>query len=181
VLIPAATEECFSEKVERGEKVFGSFNVFFGGSLDIDVRIYGPDGRIVFEDETMQEDSFSFIATISGSYKLCFSNAESTISSKMVSFNLHVGNALAHVNAAKEEHLSPLEGSVIELSGAISGVLDEARYLVQRERFARNTNESTNARIMWWSVFEMIILISLSAWKIFYIRSLFESKGARRY
>lgn len=38
-VVPAADAKCFLEDVERGEKVYGSFNVFAGGALDIDIKV----------------------------------------------------------------------------------------------------------------------------------------------
>jgi len=45
-----------------------------------------------------------------------------------------------------------------------------------REQTHRNTSESTNGRVLWWSVFECLLLIGMSCWQIFYLRRLFEVK-----
>jgi hypothetical protein len=76
------------------------------------------------------------------------------------------------------EHLSPLENSVISLSQGTGSIIDEVKYMTIRERSARNTNESTNARVLWWSIFETLVLISFSVWKMFYLRGFLESKGS---
>ena len=47
----AHSEECFFDKVKMGTKLGLMFEVAEGGFLDIDVRIEGPDGKIVHQGE----------------------------------------------------------------------------------------------------------------------------------
>lgn len=176
VVVTAGAEQCFFDQVKRGDRVFGSFSVFSGGQLDITVRITDPEEKVVFEEEDTSQESFAFVALKDGEYRMCFSNEASTITSKQLSFNLHIGNQLANLDVAKSHHLSPLENSVVSVSQAASQVRDEQKYLITRERYARDTNESTNSRVLWWSILENILLISLSLWKIFYLKGLFEQK-----
>lgn len=37
-------------------------------------------------------------------------------------------------------------------------------------------NESTNARVLWWSIFEALVLVAMSAWQVYYLRRFFEVK-----
>jgi len=45
-----------------------------------------------------------------------------------------------------------------------------------RERAARDTNESTNSRVMWYSILEAVVMFSLGFWQIMYLKSGFEKK-----
>ena len=47
--VDAHAEECFFDKVKTGTKMGLMFEVAEGGFLDIDVRIEGPDGKIVHQ------------------------------------------------------------------------------------------------------------------------------------
>lgn len=176
IMIQSSGEECFFDTAQRGEKVYGSFLVYAGGALDIDVSIDGPDGRTVYSEERLQEQSFSFIAMDSGMYKLCFSNTKSTVTTKMISFNLQVGNSIADHEIAKEEHLTPLENSVILLAQSSKNIKDELRYLKVRDRASRRTNDSTHSRVIWTNIIEMLILVGVSLGKLYYIRTLFQQK-----
>ena len=42
-----------------------------------------------------------------------------------------------------------------QLSELLAQVKDEQGYIVVRERTHRNTAESTNARVKWWSLFQL--------------------------
>jgi hypothetical protein len=79
-----------------------SFNVVAGGFLDIDVKVYGPDNKVVFEAEREKDGAFQFVANTNGEYRLCFGNTMSTVTGKTVSFHMFVGNALAKHHAAKQ-------------------------------------------------------------------------------
>ena len=50
------------------------------------------------------------------------------------------------------------------------------RYMRTRERVHRDTTESTNARVQWWSVFETFVLFAMSLWQIVYLKRFFEVK-----
>ena len=58
--------QCFFEEVSKGEKVVGSYWVAEGGNLDVDLRVLGPDGKIVYERERTQDGSFQFKAQAEG-------------------------------------------------------------------------------------------------------------------
>ena len=47
--VDAHAEECFFDKVKMGTKMGLMFEVAEGGFLDIDVRIEGPDGKVVHQ------------------------------------------------------------------------------------------------------------------------------------
>ncbi|MES1916303.1 MAG: Transmembrane emp24 domain-containing protein 10 [Cercozoa sp. M6MM] len=45
-----------------------------------------------------------------------------------------------------------------------------------REERMRTTNESTNTRVLWFSVFSMLALGALSVWQIYFLRDFFRRK-----
>ena len=49
-------------------------------------------------------------------------------------------------------------------------VKDEEEYIVVRERTHRNTAESTNERVKWWSVAQVVILFAVVAWQVYYLK-----------
>merc|ERR1712156_177899 len=61
--------------------------------LDIDVRIEGPDGRTVHSGERESNGKYTFAAHQEGVYKYCFSNQMSTMTPKIVMFNMDIGDA----------------------------------------------------------------------------------------
>ena len=179
VFVAANEEECYFEELAKGEKMFASFAVQSGGYIDIDLRVYGPDLRVVYEVERAREGNFQFKATSSGSYKLCFSNAMSLVSGKALSFHLYTGHELAPLDAAKQAHLNPLEQQIVSVSEGVFGVHDTQVYLKYREVRHSATLQSTHSRVMWWNMLELLFLVSVSTFNILYVRQLFEKSGKK--
>lgn len=46
----------------------------------------------------------------------------------------------------------------------------------QREEEMRDTNESTNSRVLYFSIFSMLCLLGLATWQVLYLRKYFKSK-----
>jgi hypothetical protein len=68
------------------------------------------------------------------------------------------------------------EHPVRELSDLLTQVKDEQSYIVVRERTHRNTAESTNARVKWWSIFQLGVLIGEGVFQVWWLKRFFEVK-----
>jgi len=66
--------------------------------------------------------------------------------------------------------VAPVEREIRSLANGLTSVKDEQEYIVVRERTHRNTAESTNARVKWWSVLQAIVLFSVVAWQVYYLK-----------
>lgn len=56
----------------------------------------------------------------------------------------------------------------------VSQVKDEQSYIVMRERTHRNTAESTNGRVKWWSIFQLGVLIGEGVFQVWWLKRFFE-------
>ena len=66
--------------------------------------------------------------------------------------------------------MAPIEREIRLLANGLTAVKDEQEYIVVRERTHRNTAESTNDRVKWWSVAQVIILFLVVAWQVWYLK-----------
>ena len=66
--------------------------------------------------------------------------------------------------------VAPIEREIRTLANGLTSVKDEQEYIVVRERTHRNTAESTNDRVKWWSVSQVIILFAVVAWQVYYLK-----------
>lgn len=64
--------------------------------------------------------------------------------------------------------------AVRSLSELVAQVKDEQGYIIMRERTHRNTAESTNARVKWWSIFQMCILAGEGIFQVWWLKRFFE-------
>ena len=73
-------------------------------------------------------------------------------------------------NTRKSDTVAPIEREIRNLATGLMTVKDEQEYIVIRERTHRNTAESTNDRVKWWSVAQVIILFLVVAWQVYYLK-----------
>lgn len=144
----------------------------YGGDIDIDFWVHDPNGNAIVSEQKTTNGDHSFVAHQDGKYVYCFSNEYSSVATKEVSFNVH-----GIVYVSEEEHSGdPLEKEVRSLGEMLTQVKDEQSYIVIRERTHRNTAESTNSRVKWWSIFQFGVLIANCVFQIFYLKRFFEVK-----
>jgi hypothetical protein len=68
--------------------------------------------------------------------------------------------------------------TVRQMSELVSQVKDEQSYIVVRERTHRNTAESTNSRIKWWSIFQLAVLTGQGFFQVWWLKRFFEVSSA---
>ena len=64
--------------------------------------------------------------------------------------------------------------TVKQLTELLEQVKDEQSYIVIRERTHRNTAESTNARVKWWSIFQLGVLLGEGVFQVWWLKRFFE-------
>ncbi|KAI9862460.1 MAG: p24 complex component [Trichoglossum hirsutum] len=169
--------ECFHEQLHKDDKMTVTFQVGdreFGGSgnMEVDFWVTDPSGGYTIHQQAISTGDHSFTAPLDGKYVYCFSNEHSSVSSKEVSFNVHGIVYVPESDAPSD----PLEAEVRQLSELLTQVKDEQSYIILRERTHRNTAESTNARVKWWSIFQLGVLIGEGIFQVWWLKRFFEVK-----
>lgn len=153
------------------------FETVEGGFLDIDVRITGPDGKVIYQGERESSGKYTFAAHTTGVYTYCFSNQMSTMTPKVVMFTMEIGEApRGPSGAAKEEEAghTKLDDMIKELSGTLTTIKHEQDYMNVRDRIHRAINENTNSRVVIWSSFEALVLVIMTVGQVYYLKRFFE-------
>eukprot|EP00659_Diplonema_papillatum_P022554 gene22554-34515_t len=157
VKVEATAEECFLENAKEGAIPFTfAFQVTSGGKLDIDVKLTDPRGTVIQAWPKATDGRHSWTSTMPGDYKMCFSNAMARWTPKWVSFYTTVGQSS---NTAKLQDLDPIEKTIVHLTKGLNDLQEEQKQLRAVERLHRDTIEATNTRILYWSVFEALVLV----------------------
>ncbi|KAF2204057.1 hypothetical protein GQ43DRAFT_388755 [Delitschia confertaspora ATCC 74209] len=178
VQLKAYQRECFHETLHKDDKMTVTFQVGdreHGGSgnIEIDFWIQNPSGGYQVHERGVSNGDHSFVAGQDGKYIYCFNNEHwGHTNTKEVSFNVH---GIVYVPES-EAPQDPLEKEVRQLSELVAQVKDEQGYIVVRERTHRNTAESTNARVKWWSIFQLLILLGEGIFQVWWIKRFFEVK-----
>ncbi|KAF9944558.1 p24 complex component, partial [Mortierella alpina] len=135
--------------------------------------INDPSGSLVEDATRSASATYYHDAKVDGKFEYCFSNAFSTVTEKSVGFNAVV------IKPYKEDathKADPLEHEIRELAAGIQEIRNEQEYTLIRERTHRNTAESTNSRVVWWSLFQSAILFLVCVFQITYLKRFFEVK-----
>lgn len=68
------------------------------------------------------------------------------------------------------EIVAPIEREIRSMAHGLTSVKDEQEYIMIRERTHRNTAESTNSRVKWWSILQAVVLFAVVAWQVYYLK-----------
>ncbi|KAJ3934242.1 MAG: COPII-coated vesicle protein [Lentinula lateritia] len=169
--VPAGKKECFFEDLHKQDKMTVTYQVGGGGHLDIDFWLADPEGRLLGKQVKQSTGTLSITAEKNGRFEYCFSNQMSAIADKIVSFNVH-----GIIYVGEDDVVAPIEREIRLLAHGLAAVKDEQEYIVVREKTHRNTAESTNDRVKWWSVLQAVVLFAVVGWQVYYLKSFFEVK-----
>jgi len=169
--VAASRKECFFEDLHVNDQMTVTYQVGGGGHLDIDFWLADPENNALAKHTKQSTGSVSITAEKDGRHEYCFSNQMSSIADKTVSFNVH-----GIIYITDDDIVAPIEREIRSLAHGLTSVKDEQEYIVVRERRHRNTAESTNTRVKWWSVLQAIVLFSVVGWQVYYLKSFFEVK-----
>ena len=176
VLLPSYGRRCFYEKLTKGDELSVSFQ--FGDRSPTstqqqsgDFILYGASHNEVLKNMyDVEHGEATITAPYTGRYQYCFLNERSSIDTKDVTFNVY-GVVYMDVDDPNNDSL---DASVRKLSKLVKEVKNEQDYIVIRERTHRNTAESTNDRVKWWSIFQLIVVVANSLFQIYYLKRFFE-------
>ncbi|KAF2769770.1 supernatant protein factor, C-terminal domain-containing protein [Teratosphaeria nubilosa] len=179
-------KECFYLHIDRKDsKVAFYFAVSSGGSFDIDYKVMGPgrgEGqppRTILEGAKERQGDFVFVAQELGEYSFCFDNSMSTVSDKMVDFDIMVEHdepaekKLPTKGGASSEQLSGVEELILRLSGQVSTITRQQKYFRTRENRNFSTVRSTEKRIFNFSLMESGLMVAMAGLQVFVVKMFF--------
>ncbi|TNN16731.1 Transmembrane emp24 domain-containing protein 2 [Schistosoma japonicum] len=174
IVVDANSEECFFDRVTSGSKLALHYEVAEGGFLDIDVAVYNPTGVKIFESLRKSNGRPEFTANEPGDYKYCFGNRMSSMTPKVVLFEMAIEEDQLRINETDDEEHKKLVSMVNELAHSISGVKLEMEYVSVRTQVHWEINKNTNFRVVVWAAFEAFLIIAMSIGQVFYLKRFFE-------
>ena len=116
-----------------------------------------------------------------GGYSVCFENKNTSEQGVRVLFDVVLmsdegQDSELQNRIINKEHLTPLEMNFQEGIKAANTILNEMKYMEQREARMRHTAESTNAKIRLFSYVSVIVLLGVTWIQRTYLKSYFKKK-----
>ncbi|EPQ18531.1 Transmembrane emp24 domain-containing protein 10 [Myotis brandtii] len=135
-------------------------------------------GHILYSKEDATKGAFAFTTEDYDMFEVCFeSKGTGRLPDQLVILDMKHGvEAKNYEEIAKVEKLKPLEVELRRLEDLSESIVNDFAYMKKREEEMRDTNESTNTRVLYFSIFSMFCLIGLATWQVFYLRRFFKAK-----
>jgi p24 family protein alpha len=139
----------------------------------------------VVTDENYDENYYflgriSFTSHTPGEHVICmYSNSTAWFSGSQlrVHLDIQVGeHAVDYANVAQKEKLTELQLRIRQLLDQVEQITKEQNYQRYREERFRQTSESTNKRVLYWSLAQTAVLLVMGLWQMKHLKSFFEAK-----
>ncbi|XP_005094506.1 transmembrane emp24 domain-containing protein eca isoform X1 [Aplysia californica] len=183
--------KCFIEEIPDDTMVVGNYKV---QAFDANVKDYlpvspgigmhvdvtDPDQKTVLSRTYAAEGRFTFTSHTAGEHVICLnSNSSAWFNAGQLRVHLDISvgeHAVDYQQVQAKDKLTELQLRVRQLLDQVEQVTKEQNYQRYREERFRQTSESTNQRVLWWSIIQTLILLVTGFWQMQHLKSFFEAK-----
>uniref|UniRef100_A0A0N4ZMT3 GOLD domain-containing protein n=1 Tax=Parastrongyloides trichosuri TaxID=131310 RepID=A0A0N4ZMT3_PARTI len=172
-------KECFIENLKNGENFEILYNVYDGGFKDIDFTIVDPNKKTLLVEYHKSEASHIIKAQMDGVYEYCFKNEMSSQNNKKIIFLASVmekDEEKKEINKKEDDH-DKLESMVHEVVTNLKEVSFSSNYMIVNVEAHEYIITSTNTRLLYWAIFEGILLVTLTVGQVVYLSKFFETRS----
>ncbi|XP_014673361.1 PREDICTED: transmembrane emp24 domain-containing protein 10-like [Priapulus caudatus] len=178
--LPPNTLKCLREEIHKDVLVSGEYEVSEAPGQHTNLHVADSRGHTLYHKDDATQGKFAFTTDDYEVYEVCFETklaAGQQGPAREITLNVKHGvEARNYENVAKAEKLKPLEVELKRLEDLSEDIVNSFAYMRKREEEMRNTNESTNSRVLYFSIFSMCCLLALATWQVFYLRRYFKAK-----
>ncbi|XP_062871226.1 transmembrane emp24 domain-containing protein 4 isoform X1 [Trichomycterus rosablanca] len=192
--IAETEKKCFIEEIPDETMVIGKYKTqlwdkqtssFLPATpgLGMHVEIKDPDTKVILSRQYGSDGRFTFTSHTPGEHQICLHSNSTKMTlfaggKLRVHLDIQVGE---HTNnypeIAAKDKLTELQLRVRQLLDQVEQIQKEQNYQRYREERFRMTSESTNQRVLWWSIAQTVILIITAIWQMRHLKSFFEAKN----
>lgn len=185
--LPAGRKECFFQTMKKDASLEIEYQVLDGAGLDVDFHISSPSGHVLYSDYR-KSDGVHTIETEDGDYMFCFDNSFSSVSEKIIFFELILDNMEAegeesedwkeyvHGTDMLDMKLEDIMDTINSVKARLGKSLQIQTVLRAFEARDRNLQESNNNRVNMWSCTNLAVMVLVSGLQVYLLRSLFDDK-----
>ncbi|CAF0859655.1 unnamed protein product [Rotaria sp. Silwood1] len=185
--LPINTRKCLKEEIHKDTMVTGEYDVTVLPGLTTHLDVKDTKGHTLYNKEDATKGKFAFTTEEFDIFEVCFEtklphgqqqhHLSATHTTKEVTIHIKHGIETKDYDAlAKANKLKPLEVELSRLEDLSAAIVSDFAYMKQREEEMRDTNESTNNKVLYFSIFSMCCLMSLAIWQVLYLRRYFKAK-----
>ncbi|XP_039262460.1 transmembrane emp24 domain-containing protein 4-like [Styela clava] len=186
-------KKCFIEELPEDTMVTGKYKSqlwdkrtekFLDSTpgMGMHVEVKDPMNKVLLSKSYGSEGAFTFTSHTPGEHQIC-------IHSNSTKWALFAGGKLrVHLDILVGEHtndyseiaakdkLTELQLRVRQLLDQVQQIQKEQDYQRYREERFRITSETTNSRVLWWSIAQTAVLVIAGMWQMRHLKGFFEAK-----
>ncbi|KPI37345.1 uncharacterized protein AB675_10223 [Cyphellophora attinorum] len=200
--LDGTTPKCFYEELPKDTLVVGSYKAeaynpstgSFAPTNELSIAVtvdetFDNDHRVVNQRTTSSEtrSKFTFSSAEAGDHRICFTasgpaaisvggwlggNAGVTSGGVRLSLDMAIGET-SKIQSADQGKVDSIVAKVKELNGRLADIRREQIFQREREAEFRDQSESTNAKIVRWTLIQLAVLGITCAWQLSHLRSFF--------
>ena len=146
------------------------------------MEVINPSGKKILVLEKERQGDFVLTANEKGEYTFCFSNDMSTFAEKTVDFEITVENEIrpayaetANKGKGPQAQTDAMDESLFTLAGELTKIDRMQKLFKARENRNFSTVESTDSRIFWFSLTESTMIVGMSMFQVYVVRTFFSN------
>ncbi|KAJ2942101.1 hypothetical protein O0L34_g626 [Tuta absoluta] len=174
------TQKCLKEELHANVLVAGEYEVTEAAGQRIDYIVRDSKNHILSQKESISKGKFTFVTETYDMFEVCFISKvppERRGVPQDVTLDIKVGiEAKNYEGIGEAAKLKPMELELKRLEDLSEAIVQDFTLMRKREEEMRDTNESTNNRVLFFSIFSMVCLLGLATWQVLYLRRYFKAK-----
>ncbi|MCJ1443760.1 MAG: emp24p/erv25p- protein [Stictis urceolatum] len=186
--------KCFFEELPKDTLVVGHFNAemfdprinAYAENRDLRIEIsvdeqFDQHHRLVRQTASTA-GKFSFTAADSGDHKICFTPSQAhaggwlsggqVLGTIKMTLDLAIGETSA-IESDDKGKIQDIASKVKDLKGRLEDIKREQIFQREREAEFRDQSEATNARVVRWTLVQLVVLGVTCAWQLSHLRAFF--------
>ncbi|KAM9244059.1 transmembrane emp24 domain-containing protein 1 [Dugong dugon] len=192
-LLPAGRKQCFYQSAPANASLETEYQVIGGAGLDVDFSLESPQGTLLVSESRKADGMHTVEPTEAGDYKLCFDNSFSTISEKLVFFELIFDSlqddeevegwaeTLGWPDAVEPEEMldvkmEDIKESIETMRTRLERSIQMLTLLRAFEARDRNLQEGNLERVNFWSAVNVAVLLLVAVLQVCTLKRFFQDK-----
>lgn len=177
------THKCLKEDVQANVLVTGEYQVSEAMGQKVDYVIKDTKEHVLSQKEDIPHDKllkFSFITETADTFEVCFISRvpihQRGVKQEVLLITKRGIETKNYEGLAEAAKLRPVEVELKRLEDLSEVIVQDFARMRKNEEEMRDTNEATNVRVLYFSIFSICCLVGLSTWQVFYLRRFFRAK-----
>ncbi|KAJ3089586.1 emp24p/erv25p- protein [Quaeritorhiza haematococci] len=188
--LEGSEQKCFIEELPKETTVIGNYrseewndgaqNYIQNVAIGIQIMVEElPSRHRVVNQKGPSFGRFTFTTSEAGDHAICLSTNTSgwfSTSKTRLHLDLLFGETSHDTTAGTKEVLSDLTMRVRDLNNRVNNIRREQQYQREREAEFRDVSESTNSRVVIWTLVQLFVLGITCLWQLRHLKQFFITK-----